>query len=126
MSALFRNSSFFQHNNPVGISDRFEAVSDNDYRPPRNQGIDSLLHFHFIFFIRQNKDLRDELNGEIYRKGQLQAEIEAEKAALAHREEELQETRKQKQFLEEELERMRQRKVVRMADKVQHVIKRSK
>ena len=29
-------------------------------------------------------------------------------------------------FLEEELERMRQRKVVRMADKVQHVIKRSK
>ena len=64
--------------------------------------------------------------GEIYRKGQLQAEIEAEKAALAHREEELQETRKQKQFLEEELERMRQRKVVRMADKVQHVIKRSK
>jgi hypothetical protein len=27
-------------------------VSDNDYRPPRNQGIDSLLHFHFIFFIR--------------------------------------------------------------------------
>ena len=28
--------------------------------------------------------------------------------------------------LEEELERMRQRKVVRMADKVQHVIKRSK
>ena len=27
---------------------------------------------------------------------------------------------------EEELERMRQRKVVRMADKVQHVIKRSK
>ena len=54
------------------------------------------------------------------------AAIEAEKAALAHREEELQETRKQKQFLEEELERMRQRKVVRMADKVQHVIKRSK
>lgn len=52
MSALFRNSSFFQHNNPVGISDRFEAVSDNDYRPPRNQGIDSLLHFHYIFFIR--------------------------------------------------------------------------
>ena len=44
--------AFFQHNNPVGISDRFEAVSDNDYRPPRNQGIDSLLHFHFIFFIR--------------------------------------------------------------------------
>ena len=80
----------------------------------------------FIQYIRQNKDLRDELNGEIYRKGQLQAEIEAEKAALAHREEELQETRKQKQFLEEELERMRQRKVVRMADKVQHVIKRSK
>lgn len=77
----------------------------------------------FIQYIRQNKDLRDELNGEIYRKGQLQAEIEAEKAALAHREEELQETRKQKQFLEEELERMRQRKVVRMADKVQHVIK---
>ena len=85
-----------------------------------------LAAIHFIFFIRQNKDLRDELNGEIYRKGQLQAEIEAEKAALAHREEELQETRKQKQFLEEELERMRQRKVVRMADKVQHVIKRSK
>lgn len=80
----------------------------------------------FIQYIRQNKDLRDELNGEIYRKGQLQAEIEAEKAALAHKEEELQETRKQKQFLEEELERMRQRKVVRMADKVQHVIKRSK
>ena len=80
----------------------------------------------FIQYIRQNKDQRDELNGEIYRKGQLQAEIEAEKAALAHREEELQETRKQKQFLEEELERMRQRKVVRMADKVQHVIKRSK
>ena len=52
MSALFRNSSFFQHNNPVGISDRFEAVSDNDYRPPRNQGIDSLLHFHFNLFIR--------------------------------------------------------------------------
>lgn len=49
---LVCNSSFFQHNNPVGISDRFEAVSDNDYRPPRNQGIDSLLHFHFIFFIR--------------------------------------------------------------------------
>ena len=52
----------------------------------------------FIQYIRQNKDLRDELNGEIYRKGQLQAEIEAEKAALAHREEELQETRKQKQL----------------------------
>ena len=33
----------------------------------------------FIQYIRQNKDLRDELNGEIYRKGQLQAEIEAEK-----------------------------------------------
>lgn len=36
----------------------------------------------FIQYIRQNKDLRDELNGEIYRKGQLQAEIEAEKRHL--------------------------------------------
>ena len=64
--------------------------------------------------------------GQSVKAGEPLLEIEAEKAALAHREEELQETRKQKQFLEEELERMRQRKVVRMADKVQHVIKRSK
>ncbi|WP_461882614.1 hypothetical protein [Fusicatenibacter sp.] len=77
----------------------------------------------FIQYIRQNKDLKDELNGEIDRRSQLQSEMEAE---LARREEELQEMRKQKQFLEEELERMRQRKIVRMADKVQHVIKRSK
>ena len=50
--------------------------------------------------------------------------VDVYKGQRAHREEELQETRKQKQFLEEELERMRQRKVVRLADQVQHVIKR--
>ena len=69
MSALFRNSSFFQHNNPVGISDRFEAVSDNDYRPPRNQGIDSLLHFYFILRIERGGSLIQQHDRSFFQHG---------------------------------------------------------
>ena len=81
----------------------------------------------FIQYIRQNKDLRDELNrGDLSERPAAGRNRSRKSGTCTHGEEELQETRKQKQFLEEELERMRQRKVVRMADKVQHVIKRSK
>ena len=69
MSALFRNSSFFQHNNPVGISDRFEAVSDNDYRPSRNQGIDSLLHFYFILRIERGSSLIQQHDRSFFQHG---------------------------------------------------------
>ncbi len=77
----------------------------------------------FIRYIRQNKDLQDEMHREQYEAQLKMAEKEAELARIS---EELKKVREERQFLSEELERMRQRKIVRMADKVQHVIKRSK
>ena len=133
-----RNVSPFSHNAELEIIDDYYFLGTPVLKF-RNAGyeqirIDYRIYYkgdgvtsQFIQYIRQNKDLRDELNGEIYRKGPDAGRNRSRKKRhFAHREEELQETRKQKQFLEEELERMRQRKVVRMADKVQHVIKRSK